>query len=84
MDDGRKKLEPTARTTLRRFPVRGSFDRATVYGILDKAPIVHIREYVQTLLPRKLRCAADYADRATLWTDLGVLARTFSTLLFRR
>ena len=42
MDDGRKKLEPTARTTLRRFPVRGSFDRATVYGILDKAPIVHI------------------------------------------
>lgn len=32
----------TARTKLRRFPVRGSFDTATVYGILDKAPIAHI------------------------------------------
>ena len=42
MDDGRAILEPTARTKLRRFPVRGSFDKATVYAILDKAPIVHI------------------------------------------
>lgn len=31
------------------------------------------REYVEVILPRKLRAAADYAARATLWTDLGVL-----------
>ena len=54
-------------------------EAALLAGVADPE-----REYVQTLLPRKLRCAADYADRATLWTDLGVLARTFSTLLFRR
>lgn len=34
------------------------------------------REYVEVILPRKLRAAADYASRATLWTDLGVLWRT--------
>jgi lipopolysaccharide/colanic/teichoic acid biosynthesis glycosyltransferase len=36
------------------------------------------REYVESILPRKLELAADYADRATLWTDLGVLARTLA------
>ena len=34
------------------------------------------REYREVILPAKLRAAADYAARATLWTDLGVLART--------
>ena len=42
VDDGQNALQPTARTKLRRFPVRGSFDKTTVYAILDKAPIVHI------------------------------------------
>ena len=41
------------------------------------------REYIEVLLPRKLHAAAAYAERATLWTDLGVIARTLR-LLARR
>jgi lipopolysaccharide/colanic/teichoic acid biosynthesis glycosyltransferase len=41
------------------------------------------REYVEVLLPRKLRAAAAYAERATLWTDLQVIGRTLR-LLARR
>ena len=36
------KLQVTPRTKLRRFPVRGRFDKETVYSILDAAPIAHI------------------------------------------
>ncbi len=35
-------LEPTPRTRLSRKPDRGSYDRATVYAILDEALICHI------------------------------------------
>ena len=35
-------LEPTARTTLRRLPARGRFDRETVHAILDEALICHV------------------------------------------
>jgi lipopolysaccharide/colanic/teichoic acid biosynthesis glycosyltransferase len=38
------------------------------------------REYIEKILPRKLQSAADYADRATLWTDLRVLWRTLQVL----
>jgi lipopolysaccharide/colanic/teichoic acid biosynthesis glycosyltransferase len=38
------------------------------------------REYIDHILPLKLQAAADYADRATLWTDLGVIARTMRVL----
>jgi len=41
------------------------------------------REYIEVLLPRKLRAAAAYAERATLWTDLQVIGRTLR-LLARR
>jgi len=41
------------------------------------------REYMDVILPRKLAVAADYADRASLWTDLGVIVRTVGVLLFR-
>jgi lipopolysaccharide/colanic/teichoic acid biosynthesis glycosyltransferase len=41
------------------------------------------REYVEVLLPRKLQAAAAYAERATLWTDLGVLLRSVGVLLGR-
>ena len=41
------------------------------------------REYVEVMLPQKLRAAAAYAARATLWTDLRVIARTLR-LLARR
>jgi lipopolysaccharide/colanic/teichoic acid biosynthesis glycosyltransferase len=39
------------------------------------------REYVEVILPLKVRAAAEYAEHATLWTDLQVLARTLRTLL---
>ena len=35
-------FEPTANTSLRRLPERGSFDRETVYGILDDGFICHV------------------------------------------
>lgn len=37
-----EKFVPTQRTTLNRIPARGHFDRATVYAILDAAPICHV------------------------------------------
>lgn len=41
------------------------------------------REYVEVILPRKLGAAAAYAERATLATDLAVIARTLC-LIARR
>ena len=38
-------------------------------------------EYVERILPRKLQVAADYADRASLRTDVAVLWRTVGVLL---
>jgi lipopolysaccharide/colanic/teichoic acid biosynthesis glycosyltransferase len=38
------------------------------------------REYVEVILPPKLLRAAEYAECATLWTDLAVLARTVERL----
>lgn len=36
------KFTPTAKTTLKRLPERGDFDRQTVYQILDEALICHV------------------------------------------
>jgi lipopolysaccharide/colanic/teichoic acid biosynthesis glycosyltransferase len=41
------------------------------------------REYIDVVLPAKLRQAADYAERATLWTDLAVLWATLRRLAGR-
>ena len=41
------------------------------------------REYIEVLLPRKLRAAVAYAEHANLWTDLRVIVRTL-VLLVRR
>ena len=41
------------------------------------------REYRDVILPRKLALSADYADHASLWTDLGVIGRSVGVLLFR-
>ena len=41
------------------------------------------REYIEVLLPQKLRAAAAYAERATLWTDLVVIGRTVCLLVRR-
>lgn len=35
-------IKPTERTNLRRLPKRGSFDRETIYQILDEAFICHV------------------------------------------
>jgi nitroimidazol reductase NimA-like FMN-containing flavoprotein (pyridoxamine 5'-phosphate oxidase superfamily) len=35
-------FSPTARTTLKRLPKRGSFERETVYGILDEGFVCHV------------------------------------------
>ncbi|MEP6502253.1 MAG: sugar transferase [Betaproteobacteria bacterium] len=41
------------------------------------------REYLEVILPRKLAVAADYAEHASLWTDLAVIGRSVSVLLSR-
>jgi lipopolysaccharide/colanic/teichoic acid biosynthesis glycosyltransferase len=41
------------------------------------------REYVQVILPRKLARQAEYAEHATLVSDLRVVARTLRVLLAR-
>jgi lipopolysaccharide/colanic/teichoic acid biosynthesis glycosyltransferase len=51
-------------------------------ALLARAPDPE-REYVEVILPRKLRAAAAYAERATLITDLQVIARTLRLLLQR-
>jgi lipopolysaccharide/colanic/teichoic acid biosynthesis glycosyltransferase len=63
-------------------------------GITDPASLAYIdeaallaraadpeREYIEVVLPAKLKHAVDYADHATLATDLGVLWRTLRMLL---
>ena len=62
-------------------------------GMTDPVALAHIDEsallaqaddpervYRETLLPAKLQAAADYAEHATLWTDVQVLWRTARTL----
>ena len=41
------------------------------------------REYLERILPAKLQLSADYLRRASLWTDLRLLARTALLLLGR-
>ena len=41
------------------------------------------REYVEVILPRKLQGAVDYAEHATLVTDLKVIMRTLRVMLQR-
>ena len=65
-------------------------------GITDPASLAHIdeaallaaaadpeREYIERILPTKLALQAAYAEHATLWSDLGVLARTLRVLISR-
>ncbi len=41
------------------------------------------REYLERILPAKLQLSADYAGRATVWTDLRLMARTALLLIGR-
>lgn len=63
----------------------GLTDPSTL-AALDEAAVLAAavdpeREYIEVLLPRKLQVAADYAERASLRSDLGVLAQTLRRLL---
>ncbi len=55
-------------------------DEAAVLAAADDPE----REYIQRVLPAKLQAAADYADHATLASDVRVLWRTLGRLLGRR
>ncbi len=63
----------------------GITDPASLAFIDEAEQLTHAadpeREYVEVILPRKLQAAADYAEQATWWTDLQVLARTLRTLV---
>ncbi len=39
------------------------------------------RVYMEQVMPHKLRMELEYMERRTLWTDVGVIARTFLVLL---
>jgi len=65
-------------------------------GITDPASLAHIDEaallagaadpecaYIERILPRKVALQAEYAARATLWSDLVVLGRTLRVLVSR-
>lgn len=65
-------------------------------GITDPASLAHRHEaqwlqgapdperlYLEQVLPAKLRLQADYARRATFWSDLQVLVRTAAVLMGR-
>jgi len=62
----------------------GMTDPASLAFIDEGQRLAHAadpeREYVEAILPAKLQAAADYAERATLWTDLQVLGRTLRAL----
>ena len=62
-------------------------------GITDPAALAHIDEaqllsqatqpevfYIQHILPAKLQLQAAYAQRATVWSDLGILFKTLKVL----
>jgi lipopolysaccharide/colanic/teichoic acid biosynthesis glycosyltransferase len=59
-----------------------SLELADESDLLARAPDPE-REYVEVLLPRKLRAAAAYAEQADLGTDLRVLGRTLRLLCAR-
>ena len=72
----------------RALAVRPGITDPSSLAFLDEAELLAKaadpeREYIDHILPRKLQAAADYAARATLWTDLQVLARTVRLLLAR-
>ena len=65
----------------------GITDPASLLFIDESAQLARAadpqREYVEVIMPLKLQCAADYAQSAGLWSDLGVLARTLRLLWTR-
>ncbi len=72
----------------RALAVRPGLTDPSSLAFIDEADILARaadpeRVYIETILPHKLQAAVDYADRASLWSDAAVLARTVATLLRR-
>jgi lipopolysaccharide/colanic/teichoic acid biosynthesis glycosyltransferase len=57
-----------------------SLDYADEGDLLAQAADAEL-EYVQAVMPAKLRASAAYAEGATLWSDLVVIARTLRMLV---
>jgi lipopolysaccharide/colanic/teichoic acid biosynthesis glycosyltransferase len=70
----------------RALAVRPGITDPASLAFLDEAALLAAaddpeREYIERVLPRKLRCAADYAEHASLRTDIGVLWQTLRALV---
>ena len=59
-----------------------SLDHLDEASLLADAPDPEAR-YIQDVLPHKLQAQAEYAERATWWSDLGVIVRTVGVLVRR-
>ena len=42
------------------------------------------RTYIEVVMPAKLRYAAEYVDRRSMWSDLCLIGATVQTLWLRR
>lgn len=72
----------------RALAVRPGLTDPSSLAFIDEAEILARaadpeRTYIEQILPKKLQAAVDYADRASLASDLAVLARTAATLIRR-
>jgi lipopolysaccharide/colanic/teichoic acid biosynthesis glycosyltransferase len=72
----------------RALAVRPGITDPASLDFLDEAKLLALaadpeREYIENILPIKLQRAADYADHASLRTDLAVLWRTLRVLWAR-
>jgi lipopolysaccharide/colanic/teichoic acid biosynthesis glycosyltransferase len=73
----------------RALAVRPGLTDPSSLAFIDEAQILAKaadpeREYIERILPHKLKAAVDYADRATLASDAKMLCKTVATLIRRR
>jgi lipopolysaccharide/colanic/teichoic acid biosynthesis glycosyltransferase len=69
----------------RALAVRPGITDPSSLDFIDEATLLALaadpeREYVEVILPAKLKRAAEYAEQATLWSDLKVMWRTLKVL----
>lgn len=72
----------------RALAVRPGLTDPSSLAFIDEAEILARaqdpeREYIEKILPLKLQAAVDYADRASLASDIAVLIKTAATLIRR-
>jgi hypothetical protein len=89
--NGETRLAFTARTRLRRFPVRGKFDRQTIYAILDPSRCTvgasleaEWRPHTSRWVPQGLACWNESVDEHFRPTGIcDGLAEGFRTIAVR-